>query len=214
MQKSIEGLPAPAHGGAMGPKKEKAKRASYFGGSGKKAALLPALEERVLVSLALVYDFLNARVKSSPWLYRDGGSKKAQMAVAVAIREGTIGAQLAGGRLDLDGDVPAVCAAVKQTLAAHAPITGYGHYGAFLDAGGSADALRAACGSTLAPVMARALHELCGHLLAVAAAGPATQLATGQLQGRTRVIQRRFNVSVPRARVLEKASTLRDRSER
>ena len=33
-------------------------------------------------------------------------------------------------------------------------------------------------------------------------------------QGRTRVIQRRFNVSVPRARVLEKASTLRDRSER
>ena len=143
----------------MGPKQEKKKRASYFGGSGKKAALLPALEERVLVSLALVYDFLNARVKSSPWLYRDGGSKKAQMAVAVAIREGTIGAQLAGGRLDLDGDVPAVCAAVKQTLASHAPITGYGHYGAFLDAGGSADALRAACGSTLAPVMARALHE-------------------------------------------------------
>ncbi|KAH8062907.1 hypothetical protein JL720_13156 [Aureococcus anophagefferens] len=159
MQKSIEGLPAPAHGGAMGPKQEKKKRASYFGGSGKKAALLPALEERVLVSLALVYD-LNARVKSSPWLYRDGGSKKAQMAVAVAIREGTIGAQLAGGKLDLDGDVPAVCAAVKQTLANHAPITGYGHYGAFLDAGGSADALRAACGSTLAPVMARALHEL------------------------------------------------------
>ena len=33
-------------------------------------------------------------------------------------------------------------------------------------------------------------------------------------QGRTRVIQRRFNVSVPRARVPEKASTLRDRSER
>ena len=31
---------------------------------------------------------------------------------------------------------------------------------------------------------------------------------------RTRVIQRRFNVSVPRARVLGKASTLRDRSER
>jgi hypothetical protein len=29
------------------------------------------------------------------------------------------------------------------------------------------------------------------------------------VQGRTRVIQRRFNVSVPRARVLEKASTLR-----
>jgi hypothetical protein len=28
------------------------------------------------------------------------------------------------------------------------------------------------------------------------------------------VIQRRFNVSVPRARVQEKASTLRDRSER
>ena len=33
-------------------------------------------------------------------------------------------------------------------------------------------------------------------------------------QGRTRVIQRRFNVSVPRARVLGKASTLRERSER
>ena len=33
-------------------------------------------------------------------------------------------------------------------------------------------------------------------------------------QGRTRVIQRRFNVSVPRARVSEKASMLRERSER
>jgi len=33
-------------------------------------------------------------------------------------------------------------------------------------------------------------------------------------RGRTRVIQRRFNVSVPRARVPGKASTLRDRSER
>jgi predicted RNA methylase len=33
-------------------------------------------------------------------------------------------------------------------------------------------------------------------------------------QGRTRVIQRRFNVSVPRARVSETAPTLRDRSER
>ena len=33
-------------------------------------------------------------------------------------------------------------------------------------------------------------------------------------QGRTRVIQRRFKVSVPRARVLEKSSMLRDRSER
>ena len=32
-------------------------------------------------------------------------------------------------------------------------------------------------------------------------------------QGRTRVIRRRFNVSVPRARVLEKASTRRERSE-
>ena len=32
--------------------------------------------------------------------------------------------------------------------------------------------------------------------------------------GRKRVIQRRFNVSVPRARVPKKASTLRDRSER
>ena len=33
-------------------------------------------------------------------------------------------------------------------------------------------------------------------------------------QGRKRVIQRRFNVSVPRASVLQKASTLRERSER
>ena len=33
-------------------------------------------------------------------------------------------------------------------------------------------------------------------------------------QGSKRVIQRRFNVSVPRARVPEKASMLRDRSER
>ena len=32
--------------------------------------------------------------------------------------------------------------------------------------------------------------------------------------GSKRVIQRRFNVSVPRARVPEKASTLRERSER
>ena len=36
----------------------------------------------------------------------------------------------------------------------------------------------------------------------------------GDGQGRKRVIQRRFNVSVPRARVPEKSSTLRDRSER
>ena len=32
-------------------------------------------------------------------------------------------------------------------------------------------------------------------------------------RGSTRVIQRRFNVSVPRARVLETAPTLRERSE-
>ena len=37
---------------------------------------------------------------------------------------------------------------------------------------------------------------------------------TGGGQGRTRVIQHRFNVSFPRAPVPEKASTLRDRSER
>ena len=36
----------------------------------------------------------------------------------------------------------------------------------------------------------------------------------GMVQGRKRVIQRRFNVSVPRARVLETAPTLRERSER
>ena len=34
------------------------------------------------------------------------------------------------------------------------------------------------------------------------------------IQGRTRVIQRRFNVSVPRARVSETAPMLRERSER
>jgi hypothetical protein len=36
----------------------------------------------------------------------------------------------------------------------------------------------------------------------------------GAYRGRKRVIQRRFNVSVPRARVPEKASTRRDRFER
>ena len=40
------------------------------------------------------------------------------------------------------------------------------------------------------------------------------EMPRGPRQGRTRVIQHRFNVSVPRARVLEKASTLRDRSKR
>ena len=42
---------------------------------------------------------------------------------------------------------------------------------------------------------------------------PANQ-ASGKTRSRKRVIQRRFNVSVPRARVPEKASTLRERSER
>ena len=37
---------------------------------------------------------------------------------------------------------------------------------------------------------------------------------TGDARGRKRVIQRRFNVSVPRARVSETAPTLRERSER
>ena len=36
----------------------------------------------------------------------------------------------------------------------------------------------------------------------------------GTIKGRTRVIQHRFNVSVPRARVSETAPTLRERSER
>ena len=36
----------------------------------------------------------------------------------------------------------------------------------------------------------------------------------GYCQGRKRVIQRRFNVSVPRARISERAPTLRERSER
>ena len=44
--------------------------------------------------------------------------------------------------------------------------------------------------------------------------GAAFEFAFGLEQGRTRVIQRRFNLSVPRAPVLETASTLRDRSER
>ena len=42
----------------------------------------------------------------------------------------------------------------------------------------------------------------------------ATYVAWGCAQGRTRVIQRRFNVSVPRARVTRKAPTRRGRSER
>ena len=40
------------------------------------------------------------------------------------------------------------------------------------------------------------------------------RLADAQRLGSKRVIQRRFNVSVPRARVPEKAPTRRDRSER
>ena len=39
-------------------------------------------------------------------------------------------------------------------------------------------------------------------------------VARAERLGRKRVIQRRFNVRVPRTRVPEKASTLRDRSER
>ena len=55
--------------------------------------------------------------------------------------------------------------------------------------------------------------------LAVAAVVASRICFSGQVcncceQGRTRVIQRRFNVGVPRAPVLEKASTRRDRSER
>ena len=41
----------------------------------------------------------------------------------------------------------------------------------------------------------------------------ATELARSRT-GRERVVRRRFNVSLPRARVPEKASTLRERSER
>ena len=43
---------------------------------------------------------------------------------------------------------------------------------------------------------------------------PRARPVRGFRLGRTRVIQRRFNVSVPRARVPEKAATRRDRSER
>ena len=44
----------------------KAKRSSIFGGKAK--ANLPELPEHVSVSLSLVYDFLNHRVESVPWL--------------------------------------------------------------------------------------------------------------------------------------------------
>ena len=43
---------------------------------------------------------------------------------------------------------------------------------------------------------------------------PRRLLQLGEAQGSKRVIQRRFNVSVPRARVSETAPTLRERSER
>ena len=49
-------------------------------------------------------------------------------------------------------------------------------------------------------------------LAKLARGGEAVVVRAGQ--GSKRVIQRRFNMSVPRARVPEKASTLRDRSER
>ena len=55
--------------------------------------------------------------------------------------------------------------------------------------------------------------DVAAVLAACAAKAKAPLLGRGR-QGRKRVIQRRFNVSVPRARVPEKSSTLRDRSER
>ena len=45
-------------------------------------------------------------------------------------------------------------------------------------------------------------------------AAPCVAVVAAGHPGRKRVIQRRFNVSVPRARVLETAPTLRERSER
>ena len=150
---------------------KKPKRNSIFGGASK--APLPPLQEKALVSLSLVYDFLNHRVGSRAWLYRDGGGKKLQFLISSAITNGTIASQLQKGQMDLDTDVHAVCGAVKQVLASHAPMTGYEHYDAFLEAAAKDgdEALRKACGSTLAPVMARALHELCGHLLTVSETG-------------------------------------------
>ena len=56
--------------------------------------------------------------------------------------------------------------------------------------------------------LGRAQADACGARVAELV------LQKGAVQGRTRVIQRRFNVSVSRARVLERASTLRNRSER
>ena len=56
--------------------------------------------------------------------------------------------------------------------------------------------------------LGRAQADACGARVAELV------LQKGAVQGRTRVIQHSFNVSVSRARVLEKASTLRDRSER
>ena len=64
------------------------------------------------------------------------------------------------------------------------------------------------------------LHEATSPSLreALLALDDEADVATGEpcrlLQGRTRVIQRRFNMSVPRARVTRKTSTRRDRSER
>ena len=71
-------------------------------------------------------------------------------------------------------------------------------------------------------VVSQLPHELALKILSfasadavVAACGVAKHWRDlGGTQGRKRVIQRRFNVSVPRARVSEPAPTLRERSER
>ena len=41
-----------------------------------------------------------------------------------------------------------------------------------------------------------------------------SNFTTGEVMGHERVVRVRFNMSIPRARVPEKASTLRERSER
>ena len=63
---------------------------------------------------------------------------------------------------------------------------------------------------------AELLRAVAPQLVPPARGGEQRNVRRGAVDGlgRTRVIQRIFNVSDPRARVPEKASTLRDRSER
>ena len=64
------------------------------------------------------------------------------------------------------------------------------------------------------PVPQHAHERVDGHARVVVLARGGRRRARRAVLGRKRVIQVRFNLSVPRARVPEKASMLRDRSER